>query len=191
MNEQSRKTLSIVRKSSPSSVAAETVNEAANETVNTPRPAMRTGKRLITRDQLPHVQKPGKLKARPSVPNRAPPCGSRAPEADQPTSDKALPPSVLEAKALNAQLNRLPVWYERQPLVLGIEQQIFQYFAEQGISVSRRVMQRLLHYQTRNRLYLQQVQHGGARYHLDGTVGGEIQTSEREHASRMLAALGV
>lgn len=129
MNEQSRKTLSIVRKSSPSSVAAETVNEAADETVRYPRPAMRTGKRLITRDQLPHVQKPGKLKARPSVPNRAPPRGSRAPEADQPTSDKKRwPPSVLEAKALNAQLNRLPVWYERQPLVLGIEQQIFRRF---------------------------------------------------------------
>ena len=180
MIDKPRKTLSISRNPSVKPVAAENVLEGQSSE----RPVARTGKRIITRDQLPQVQRAGKPKQKPV---RTPPAMTRRSQRTEP--QKPSSPSVLQAKLFSEQLNNLPIWRERRPLVLGIEQQVFHYFAEQGVDVSRRVMQKMLHYQTHNRLYLQQVQQGGMRYNLDGSTGGAIQPKEQEHASRTLAVL--
>lgn len=181
MIDKPRKTLSISRK--PAGVTAP--SETAQDGNTAERPVARAGKRIITRDQLPQVQRLGKPKPKPT--GRAKPFFARS--LPSVGSTKAATPSVAQAKELSQQLNMLAVWYERRPLVLGIEQQVFQHFAAQGITVSRRVMQKMLHYQTHNRLYLQQVQQGGMRYNLDGSTGGKIQPKEQEHASRALAVL--
>ena len=79
------------------------------------------------------------------------------------------------------------MWFQFQPLALGIERQIFQHIAKHSLSSSKRVVQRLLHQHTRDRRYLAAVAAGGVRVNLDGTEAGTINQIEQEHAGRMLA----
>ena len=62
-DEKPRKTLSITRK--PASSTAQAGNDG-----NAPTGIKRTGKRIITREQLPDVQKPGIPKKPPKKPNK-------------------------------------------------------------------------------------------------------------------------
>ncbi|MFZ1570654.1 MAG: ProQ/FINO family protein, partial [Thiolinea sp.] len=89
---------------------------------------------------------------------------------------------------LNAALNAFAVWRERKPLALGIERQIFQLIAQQNLSASKRVVQKLLYRHTRNRDYLLKISQGkgGQRYNLDGTEAEIILLTEQEHAERAI-----
>ncbi len=97
-------------------------------------------------------------------------------------------PSGIRLDNLNAALNAFVVWREQQPLALGIERQIFQLIAQQNLSASKRVVQKLLHQHTHQRHYLLKVGQGGERFNLDGTEAGTILPAEREHAGRLLSA---
>lgn len=176
-DEKLRKTLSITRKS------ASTTAQAGNDD-NAPTGIKRTGKRIITREQLPNVQKPGTPKKTPKKPNK-PTQGKRPRQSPKP---KKTPPSELRARELNDSLNAFAVWRNRQPLALGIEKQIFRYIAEHHLSASKRVVQRLLHAHTHQREYLQAVAAGGMRYGLDGQELGEVTSVEREYATHCLSS---
>jgi hypothetical protein len=175
MNDETpRKTLTITRK------AASTTTESP------PKAITRTGKRIITRDQLPAANLP---KPKPPKP-KAPPKGKgRARKPPKPKAPPKTPPSDLRARELNDSLNAFPVWREHQPLALGIERQIFQHIAALHLSASKRVVNKLLHYQTHNRRYLLNIKRGGVRFNLDGTDGGAIIQPEQEHAARQLEAI--
>ena len=170
MSDKPRKTLSITRKP-----ASDTHTPASTE--NGTQAVKRTRKRIIKRDELPAV-KLGKPKSPPPKAKKP-----KAPNKPKPIKS----PSDLRAEELAASLNNFPVWRERQPLAIGIEREIFQHIARHQLSASKRVVQKLLYWQTNNRKYLQAVGAGGSRYHLDGTEAGAILPEEREHAGRVLA----
>ena len=177
-DEKPRKTLSITRK--PASSTAQAENDG-----NAPTGIKRTGKRIITREQLPDVQKPGIPKKPPKKPNK--PTQGKRPR--QPPKPKKTPPSELRARELNDSLNRFAVWLQRQPLALGIEKQVFRYIADHHLSASKRVVQRLLYAHTHRRDYLQAVAAGGMRYGLDGQEAGEVTPDETDYAKRLLSGL--
>ena len=177
-DEKPRKTLSITRK--PASSMAQTNNDG-----NAPTGIKRTGKRIITREQLPDVQKPGTPKKPPKKPGK--PTQGKRPR--QPPKPKKTPPSELRARELNDSLNVFAVWRNHQPLALGIEKQVFRYIAEHHLSASKRVVQRLLHAHTQHREYLQAVAAGRVRYGLDGQETEEITSVEREYTRQLLTRL--
>ncbi len=178
--ETPRKTLVITRKSSPQATQATTPE-------NAPKAITRTGKRIITREQLPvsraSVGKPvyNKPGAKPK------PKAKRKPR--QPPRPPKTPPSDLRARELSDSLNNYTVWLDRMPLALGIEKQVFKHIADLHLSASKRVVNKLLHYHTHNRAYLLAVGRGGMRFNLDGTEAGAITQGERDHAGRVLAAM--
>lgn len=174
-DEKPRKTLSITRK--PASTTAQAGNND-----NAPTTIKRTGKRIITREQLPNVQKPGTPKKPPKKPNK--PTQGKRPR--QPPKPKKTPPSELRARELNDSLNAFAVWRNHQPLALGIEKQVFRYIAEHHLSASKRVVQRLLHAHTHRWEYLQAVAAGGMRYGLDGQDQGIITPEEQAYSARKL-----
>jgi sRNA-binding protein len=176
-NEKPRKTLSITRKPASSTAQA--------ENGNAPMGIKRTGKRIITREQLPDVQKPGIPKKPPKKPSK--PTQGKRPR--QPPKPKKTPPSELRARELNDSLNGFAVWLQRQPLALGIEKQVFRYIAEHHLSASKRVVQRLLYAHTHRRDYLQAVAAGGMRYGLDGQEAGEVTPDESDYARQALPKL--
>lgn len=175
IDEKPRKTLSIMLK--PASTA-----QAGNDD-NAPTAIKRTGKCIITRGQLPNVQKPGTPKKSPKKPGK--PTQGKRPR--QPHKLKKTPPSELRARELNDSLNAFAVWRNHQPLALGIEKQVFRYIAEHHLSASKRVVQRLLHAHTRQPRYLQAVAAGGMRYELDGQKNEEITSAERDAANRLVS----
>ncbi|EIJ34523.1 ProQ/FINO family protein [Thiothrix nivea] len=175
-DEKPRKTLSITRK--PADVASQAEKEA-----NPPTGIRRTGKRIITREQLPDVQKPGIPKKPPKKPKK--PTQGKRPR--QPPKPKKTPPSELRARELNDSLNGFAVWLQRQPLALGIEKQVFRYIADHHLSASKRVVQRLLYAHTHRRDYLQAVAAGGMRYGLDGQEAEAITPAERNYAASVLS----
>ena len=142
----------------------------------------RSGKRIITRAELPQVQKPGQ----PKKPAKKP---AKARRPRQPPKPRKTPPSDLRARELNDSLNAFDVWRNHQPLALGIDKQLFRHIADLHLSASKRVVQKLLHRHTHNRRYLQAVAQGGQRFNLDGSEAGEIIQVERDHAGRLLAAM--
>lgn len=173
-NDKPRKTLSIARKTTPTATG-NTTPETATRT-----PA-RGGKRVIRRDELPNVQKPGQPKKPPKKPaNRKP---------RQPPKPKKTAPSELRAQELDASLNAFPVWLDCKPLALGIEKQIFRHIAELHLSASKRVVEKLLYRHTHKPSYLQAVARGGNRWNLDGTEAGEIIQVERDHAAQILTVM--
>ena len=179
--EKPRKTLVITRKPVTGATAPTTTTAPASDVVK------RTGKRIITRDQLPvarvSIGKPtyNKPGAKPK------PKANRKPR--QPPKPPKTPPSELRARELSDSLNNFTVWLNRLPLALGIEKQIFRHIADLHLSASKRVVNKLLHYHTHNRAYLLAVGQGGTRFNLDGTAAGAITQGEREHAGRVLAAM--
>lgn len=172
--EKPRKTLTITRK--PATQGTDTASTTSATVKRT------GGKRIITRAELPNVQRPGK---QPAKPPKKP--ANRKPR--QPPKPKQTPPSDIRARELGDSLNAFVVWRTRQPLALGIEKQVFQHIAEHHLSASKRVVQKLLHHHTHNRAYLQSVGQGGQRFNLDGTEAGAILPCEQEHAGRVLAAM--
>lgn len=172
--EKPRKTLTITRK--PATQGADTASTTSATVKRT------GGKRIITRAELPNVQRPGK---QPAKPPKKP--ANRKPR--QPPKPKQTPPSDIRARELGDSLNAFAVWRTRQPLALGIERQIFQHIAALHLSASKRVVQKLLHRQTHHRDYLQAIGRGGSRFNLDGSKAGAILPAEQEHAGRILATL--
>lgn len=170
--EKPRQTLTITRK--PATVGTGTTTPSGGA-------VRRSGKRVITRAELPNVQKPGQ----PKKPAKKP--ANRKPR--QPPKTKKTPPSDIRARELSDSLNAFAVWRNRQPLALGIEKQLFQCIAAHHLSASKRVVQKLLHHHTHNRAYLQAVGQGGQRFNLDGTEAGAILPGEQEHSGRVLAAM--
>ncbi|QTR45517.1 Fertility inhibition FinO [Thiothrix litoralis] len=173
-DEKPRKTLSITCKPvSPTAV---------EQDGKAPTGIKRTGKRIITRDQLPQA-----APAKPKPPKPKPSKAKKPPR--KPVRKLVTPPSELRARELNDSLNGFAVWLQRQPLALGIEKQVFRYIADHHLSASKRVVQRLLYAHTHRRDYLQAVAAGGMRYGLDGQEAEAITAAERDYAGQRLATL--
>lgn len=171
MTDRPRKTLTIKPKTVPTTEQASPFNQET-KTVS------RANKRIIKREQVQSTGL-GKPKAQvlPKKPKKP-----RKPAPKKPL----VAPSDIRMDNLNAALNAFAVWRERKPLALGIEKQIFQLIADQHLSASKRVVQKLLYRHTRHRDYLLKISQGkgGQRYNLDGTSGGVILPEECEHAER-------
>lgn len=160
MTDTPRKTLSITRK--PSSSGA-------------PPTVQRSGKRIIKREELSNLQKPGKL-TKPA----------KKPKPRKPTKPA---PSLERIDQLNAFLNGFKIWRELKPLALGIDKQLFKLINDNQLSASKRVVQKLLHKHCSKRRYLRNVAAGGQRYNLDGTPAGDIIAAEQQHALRTIAKI--
>lgn len=167
MTDQPRKTLSIKPKSAPQVANPET------------KVVLRANKRIVKREQ---VQATALAKPKAKAP-------AKKPNKPRKTAPKKplVAPSGIRMDNLNAALNAFVVWREHQPLALGIERQIFQLIAQQNLSASKRVVQKLLYQHTHQRHYLLKVGQGGARFNLDGSADGVILPAEREHVGRLLA----
>ncbi len=163
MTDQPRKTLSIKPKSAPQAANPET------------KVLTRGNKRIIKREQ---VQATELAKPKPRKPTKSRKTAPKKP---------LVAPSGIRLDNLNAALNAFVVWREQQPLALGIERQIFQLIADQHLSASKRVVQKLLYRHTHQRNYLLKIGQGGQRFNLDGTEDGAILPEECEHAGRLLA----
>ena len=172
MTEKPRKTITIKPKAAPTTEQVTSHDEAA-------KAIFRGNKRMIKREQVqptalakPKAKAPSKKSAKP-----------RKPAPKKPL----VAPSDVRMDNLNAALNAFAVWRERKPLALGIEKQIFQLMADQHLSASKRVVQKLLYRHTRQRDYLLKISQGkgGQRYNLDGTSDGVILPEECEHAERL------
>lgn len=172
MNDQPRKTLSIKPKIALTTEQAPTLNQET-------KAVLRGNKRIIKREQ---VQATALAKPKAKVPTKKP----TKPRKTAPKKP-LIAPSVIRMDNLNAALNAFVVWREQQPLALGIERQIFQLIAQQNLSASKRVVQKLLYQHTHQRHYLLKVGQGGARFNLDGSADGVILPAECEHVGRLLA----
>ncbi|SKA88389.1 ProQ/FINO family protein [Thiothrix eikelboomii] len=168
MNDQPRKTLSIKPKIEQASIL--------NQETKT---VLRGNKRIIKREQV-QANALAKLKAK--VPAKK----TSKPRKTAPKKP-LVAPSAIRMDNLNAALNAFVVWREHQPLALGIERQIFQLIAQQNLSASKRVVQKLLYQHTHQRHYLLKVGQGGARFNLDGSAGGVVLPEESKHTSFVLA----
>ena len=141
----------------------------------------RSGKRIIRRDDLPNVQRPGK--AKPSA-NKGKP--KKPPRKPQPKK-QVTPPSELKMRELNDRLNAFTVWLQYKPLALGIEKDIFRLVNEEHFpGASKKVVQKLLRMHTHHGLYLQAIQQGTVRYSLDGAEAGEITAYQQQFAADIL-----
>ena len=160
-DEKPRKTLALKPK---------TVTPATDNADTPAKPLTRSGKRIITRDQLTGVQKPGTPKTAPKKPPKP-----KNKKPRRPPKPKKTPPSDLRAHELDASLNNFLVWLNYQPLAIGIEKQIFQHTAQLHLSSSKRVVQKLLQQHTRHERYRDNLAKGGMRYNLDGSEAGAIQ----------------
>ena len=172
MTDQPRKTLSIKPKALPSTRQASKPDQAT-KTVS------RGNKRIIKREQ---VQATALAKPKAKVPTK------KTNKPRKPAPKKPLiSPSDIRVDNLNAALNAFAVWRERKPLALGIERQIFQLIADQQLSASKRVVQKLLFRHTHQCDYLFKVGQGGQRFNLDGSTSGVILPEEYEHVGYLLA----
>lgn len=167
MTDKPRKTLSIKPK----------VEGASTPDQDTKAP-LRANKRIVKREQ---VQSTALAKPKANVPTKKPT------KPRKPAPKKTLvAPSDIRMDRLNAALNAFAVWREHQPLALGIEKEIFQWIAQQHLSASKRVVQKLLYKHTHQRNYLLNVGQGGQRFYLDGREAGIIIPAERDYAGRLL-----
>lgn len=170
MTERPRITLAIKPKTVPS-------NEAP-QSDQIPKTISRGNKRIVKREQ---VQATALAKPKAKVPTK------KTNKPRKPTPKKPLiAPSDIRVDNLNAALNAFVVWRELQPLALGVERQIFQLIADQQLSASKRVVQKLLFKHTHQRDYLLKVGQGGQRFSLDGTGAGMILPVEQEYVRRIL-----
>ncbi|QTR49513.1 ProQ/FINO family protein [Candidatus Thiothrix anitrata] len=169
-NDTPKKTLSIIRK--PSGAGA------------TATPATRTGKRIIRRDDLPNVQ-------RVPIPKPKPPANKTKPKKPprKPAPKKQItPPSDLKARELNDRLNGFSVWFNFQPLAIGVDKDIYRLVNEEHfLGASKNVVQKVLKMHTNHGRYLQAIINGGARYRLEGTEEGDINPYQQQLAADTLA----
>ena len=171
MTDTPKKTLSITRKPANSG----TVNATAGT-------IQRTGKRIIRRDELPQVQ-------RIPAPKPKPPASAKPKKPRKPPAPKkqVTPPSQLKLRELNDRLNAFRVWFDFQPLAIGIEKEIFRLVNEEHFpGASKRVVQKLLRMHVNHGVYLQNLKHGTDRYQLDGTPDGTIDDYQRQLATDTL-----
>ncbi|MEZ5480349.1 MAG: ProQ/FINO family protein [Thiolinea sp.] len=139
-------------------------------------------KQVVRRDATTADKRPGN---RPAAAGKGRPASR--PPARKPPQARERPPSELQADLIDASLkDAFVVWSEFRPLALGVDQTIFDYASAQGLEVSRRVVQKLLHRHTHDQRYLENVHQGETRYHLDGNTSGPIMQTERDHAQRTL-----
>ena len=182
-NDTPKKTLTLTRKPA----AAGTSTTAPTGTIT------RTGKRIITRDQLPNVAAAVAPKRsyypKPNQPNKAKDKGGKKkPPRKPPPKKKVTPPSDLKAKELNDRLNGFPVWLNYQPLAIGVDKDLFRLVNDEHFpGASKKVVQKVLARHTKHGRYLQAVINGSARYRLDGTEDGEINAYQRQLAAEILA----
>lgn len=131
------------------------------------KPMLRPGgKRIIKREELANVQKPGTIK---TAPRKPPAKNNKARKPRKPPRPKKTPPSDLRAGNLDASLNGFLAWLNYQPLAIGVEKQIFQHIAALQLSASKRVVQKLLRKHTQNPRYKQNLANNEPRVNLDGT----------------------
>lgn len=167
MSDTPKKTLSLKRNPESSD------NSASSATVQ------RTGKRIIRREELSNVQKPGTIKQKPAS-NKSKP--KKPPRKTQPKKP-VIAPSDLKAKELNDRLNGFNVWLNYQPLALGIEKQIFKLVNDEHFpGASKKVVQKVLRRHTMHGRYLKAIQEGGVRYALDGVGDGFVTEIQQQYA---------
>ena len=149
--------------------ATPTTPTATTTSAETPpaKPMLRPGgKRIIKREDLTNVQKPGTIK---TAPRKPPAKNNKARKPRKPPRPKKTPPSDLRAGNLDASLNGFLAWLNYQPLAIGVEKQIFQHIAALQLSASKRVVQKLLRQHTQNPRYKQNLASNEPRVNLDGT----------------------
>ncbi|MFM2317775.1 MAG: hypothetical protein RLZZ215_396 [Pseudomonadota bacterium] len=172
MSDTPKKTLSLKR-SQPSIDSA------------TPATVQRTGKRIIRREELSNVQKPGTIKQKLASNKGKPKKPPRKPQPKKPV----IAPSDLKAKELNDRLNGFNVWLNYQPLALGIEKQIFKLVNDECFpGASKKVVQKVLRRHTQHGRYLAALVQGGERYQLEGVSNGAVSESERQWAVEKITA---
>ncbi|OQX05705.1 MAG: Fertility inhibition FinO [Thiothrix lacustris] len=180
MTDTPKKTLSITRK--PATTGPVT-------SPATPTTVQRTGKRIIRREDLPAVAKAAVGKTGWMKTDRngkpLPPKAKKPPRKPAPKK-QVTPPSDLRMQELDARLNGFRVWVMYQPLSVGIEKEIFKLINDEAFSASKRVVQKVLRMHTNHGLYLQAIQHGGARYTLDGVEQGDVTEYQRQYATETL-----
>lgn len=168
MTDTPKKTLTITRKPTTPSASPS-------------GPVQRTGKRIIRREELPQVQRAGQGKPKPKPPANAKPKKPRKPPAPK---KQVTPPSQLKLRELNDRLNAFRVWFDFHPLAIGIEKDIFRLVNEEQFpGASKKVVQKLLRMHVNHGVYLQNIQSGTDRYHLDGTPDGTITDYQRQLAT--------
>lgn len=142
----------------------------------------RSGKRIIRRDDLPNVQRPGKGGKPPAAKTKP----KRPPRKPQPKK-QVTPPSDLKMRELNDRLNGFQVWREYQPLCIGIDKDIFRLVNDEHFpGASKKVVQKLLRMHTLHGLYLQAIVKGGDRFHLNGEPDGTIADYQQQLAAETL-----
>jgi hypothetical protein len=172
MSDTPKKTLSLKRNPESSD------NSASSATVQ------RTGKRIIRREELSNVQKPGTIKQKPAINKGKPKKPPRKPQTKKPV----IAPGDLKAKELNDRLNGFNVWLNYQPLALGIEKQIFKLVNDEHFpGASKKVVQKVLRRHTMHGRYLKAIQEGGVRYALDGVGDGYVTEQQQQYASEELS----
>lgn len=166
MSDTPKKTLSIKR--------SQPITDSA-----TPATVQRTGKRIIRREELINVQKPGTIKQKPGGNKGKPKKPPRKPQPKKPV----IAPSDLKAKELNDRLNGFNVWLNYQPLALGIEKQIFKLVNDEHFpGASKKVVQKVLRMHTLHGRYLKAIQEGSVRYELDGVENGFVTEIQKQYA---------
>lgn len=143
----------------------------------------RTGKRIIRREELSNVQKPGTIKQKPASSKGKPKKPPRKPQPKKPI----IAPSDLKAKELNDRLNGFNVWLNYQPLALGIEKQIFKLVNDEHFpGASKKVVQKVLRKHTLHGRYLAALVQNNERYQLDGVISGAVIEPERQWAAELM-----
>lgn len=171
MSDTPKKTLTLTRKPASTSTAP-----AGGLT-------QRGGKRIIRREDLPNVQRPGQGKPKPPA-NKSKP--KKPPRKPQPKK-QVTPPSELKKRELNDRLNGFKVWREYLPLSIGIDKELFKLVNDEHFpGASKNVVQRLLKMHTLHGLYLQSIAQGGDRYHLNGEPDGTITNYQQQLAAETL-----
>ncbi|MBU0653705.1 MAG: ProQ/FinO family protein [Gammaproteobacteria bacterium] len=185
MSDTPKKTLTITRK--PNQKTLEAIQSPESSTVTMPelRAMSRTGKRIIRREELPNVQRPGQGKPKPTGKADT---GKKKPARKPAPRKPVISPSELKARELNDRLNGFPVWRDFLPLAIGIDKDVFRLVNEEHFpGASKRVVRLTLAMHANHGRYLQAVVQGGARYHLDGSEEGDITAYQQQHAAEILA----
>jgi hypothetical protein len=113
------------------------------------------------------------------------------PPVEVPTKKQKEPVVEVESKTskrnrLKKELSIFPVWCNRQPLQLGILDDLVKRF---NPAFSKKIIKLVVNHHTVGVQYLQGVSRGGNRFSLDGEITSEIQKKERDYSYRKLKAM--
>lgn len=187
MTDTPRKTLTLKRKPAPEPSTTESAITPQNLPEHNSEPNTREtrllGKRIIRREEVKSNKPSYNPKGKPNSARNKPPTNKQA-KSNKPTEPS---PSEIQAKAMDRFLaDRFEVWLSYKPLALGVEADLYQLMDQNQPPASKRVVQRLLRMHCNHGKYLQAVMDNQQRYNLAGEVLGDINETEREHASRTL-----